>query len=120
VSKRKKISATADEPAPYAVDAERKDAAASVDGEDLAARCMELEKLLAATNVLGQQIELHRNFMVQGADKALRLLNLIASGQGTIDDHTAGFLAIGRWLHETATSDVSPLPWALPEPTVKH
>ncbi|MFK4400809.1 hypothetical protein [Bradyrhizobium elkanii] len=85
----------------------------------LADRCVELERLLAVTTVLGQQLELQRNSFVQGATSALGLLKLVASG-GTIEQRTEAILAISRWLLETSTVVIVPVQWVGTEQVAKH
>lgn len=89
--------------------------------DDLLERCAELEKLLAQTTVLGQQLEFQRNCFIKGAQSALGLLKLASSGAGTADDRVACMVALGKWLQETSSNIIPPIPWVGTEQqVVKH
>jgi hypothetical protein len=90
------------------------------DIDQLRDRCAELEKLLAQTTILGQQLEFQRNCFIKGAQSAFGLLKLAGSGAGTQEDRTACMFALGKWLEETSSNVVPPIPWVGTEPPVKH
>ncbi|MHC2334481.1 hypothetical protein [Bradyrhizobium sp. USDA 4454] len=82
-------------------------------------RCADLTELLAATTVLGQQLEIQRNCLVRGATSALALLKLAATA-GTIEERTEAILAVSRWLAETSANVIAPIPWVGSEQVAKH